>query len=250
MLSAKAVDKGSILVTRKLDETQEDVSGDVIMRESEFMVSTDQVGIYINEGENPKKGYVSYSNVREPCLLQIFTRGKRLRKAIPMTIVELNLLSPFRESVKVYLETKNFRPNQPLLFPTTVPANIIYLLYPGDSYKGITFLIPDILRYGFFINYRVLPNYYITNDSQYECSSPVKFSEVYQQILRVYDLIYPSSSIITPFTEEHFKKGMKFILHRMKPENWSSYFYMPSSRDMGSDQWHLLERWNEQRQAP
>jgi hypothetical protein len=223
----------------------------LLMQESEYMVASDQSGIYTNQYDSPEEGYRSYSHEKEPCRIKIYHKGIPVKRAIPMTILELRLNSlrlnsPFSESVSIFYRSKTFNNKQDLIFPTEKPGNVIYVFYPGNTYKGSKYLIPDIVSSGNFINLRILPKhdygkYLDPEHPQYP--TPVTFKLIYQEILQVYDLIFPFSSIITPFTREYFENGWEFIQPKLRPEKWDSFSYMPSSRDMSDDQWLLLCKW-------
>jgi hypothetical protein len=220
----------------------------LLMQESEFMVSSDEPGLYLNQHDHPTRGYTCYSHERAPCKITIFQKGKPFDGTVSMTIKEIKLKSVGSlPSINTFVENKEFQNNQALEFPSHEAANILYVFYPNNSDTSMN-LNEYILNTGFFISLRVLPKHDYSkfldkNHPQY--STPIPFDFIYEEILKVYDLVYPASSIITPFNEEYFKQGWRFIKRRLSPDNWDSASYMPSSRDMSFDQWELICKWEE-----
>lgn len=219
----------------------------LLMKECEYMISSDQAGLYLDQFDDPKYGYRSYSSSKEPCKVQVYHKGSPIKQTIPMVIMEIRIQSSASAAqISPFLKTQDFDHDQPLHFPTDQAASCIYVLFPGSLYSGSNYLIPYMLDTGFFINLRVLPqhDYGRYLDPQHPLyPTPLTFDIIYKEVLEAFDLIYPASAIITPFTEDNFRQGWKYIRSRLSPENWSSHTYMPSSRDLSHDQWNLLCSW-------
>lgn len=246
-ITADEIENGKLLLYAKKPGDTDKV---LLMSESEYMAVTDQPGNYINQHNHPEEGYLNDSSVKKDCKVRIFRKGHEVEQPVALTIKELRIKSSASAAtVSTFMQADTFQSGQALHFPTHEAANLIYVLYPGNMYDGSDFLIPYMLKTGFFINLRVLPvhsGYAKYLDPQHpEYPTPVPFQLVYQELLSVFDLIYPASSLITPFTEAYFSKGWKFIKHRLSPQLWNSILYMPTSRDMSHDQWLLLCKWAE-----
>jgi hypothetical protein len=113
------------------------------------------------------------------------------------------------------METLAFQDKQMLSLPTDQAANAMYVFFPGAPAEISTDLVKEIVRTGFFISLRVLPRhnfgkYLIPRHSDYP--SLVTFDVLYRELLQVYDLIFPLSAVITPFTEEYFRVTFSFTV--------------------------------------
>jgi hypothetical protein len=218
----------------------------LLMKESPFMVASDQAGMCADEGQS-KDEYLCYGPDKEPFQLRVYQRGKPLKDTFSLTVMELKITGVGASaSVKPFLVTDHFRDKQQIVFPTDQAFNAMYVFYPEPSSGISEDLISEIHRTGFFVNLRVLPKkdygkYLDPTHAEYP--TPVTFDVLYKELLQTSDLIFPMASLITPFTEAYFRKGGKFIRQRMSPDNWASASYMPSSRDMSADQWLLFLKW-------
>jgi hypothetical protein len=242
-LTTDALNNGRLVLYGRSDASKETV---MLMKESEYMIASDQAGLYANQGQHGTR-YVSYDSRKEPCYIRVYRRGQPLASSFPLTIMELKITGVGASaSVKPFLITESFRDNQTLSFPTDQAANAMYVFYPEPPPVISEDLITEIYRTGFFVSLRVLPKkdfgkYLDPNHEEYP--TPVTFETLYQELLQTSALIFPIAALITPFTEAYFKKGKEFIKRRMSPENWASATYMPSSRDMSADLWALFCKW-------
>ncbi len=218
-----------------------------LLRECAFMLASDQAGMYAEAGQDPQAGYRCYGADREACSIRVYHKGKPFAGVLPMTVMELRMTaSAASAAVQPFLRTAHFRDGQTLDFPTTQAANAMYVFFPGAPPDISKDMVPEVLRTGFFVNLRVLPrrDYGKYLDPKHpEYPTPVPFELIYRELLEPYVLTLPVSAIITPFTEDYFRKGWLFIRQRMAPGNWASASYMPSTRDMPEGLWALLCRW-------
>ncbi|GAB2576040.1 hypothetical protein [Spirosoma areae] len=225
-----------------------DGAGDIlVMQESEFMVASDQAGLYANQGQKADDGYLCYTSATEPCQVRVYRKGRPCTEPVPMTIMELTITkSGVSASVNQFLRTTTFRDGQTMTFPTNRAANSMYVFYPGLPAVISQNLVADLIKTGFFVSLRVLPTpdygKYLDPDHP-DYPTPVSFEVVYQELLHAYDFVFPKASLITPFTEAYFQRGWQFIWQRMAPTNWGSASYMPSSRDMPAAKWALFCKW-------
>ncbi|MFT5886328.1 MAG: hypothetical protein ACI9IP_002792 [Arcticibacterium sp.] len=218
----------------------------ILMRESPVMIVSDQAGLYANAGEEGNK-FLTNGNVKELCEVRIFKKGKPLVGEIPMTVMELKIDGVGNTAnIKPFMINETFIDGQVLSLPKEVAANAMYVFYPNSSETIAHNLISEIQRTGFFVSLRVLPHkdfgqYLDPNHADYP--QEVTFKVLYKELLETFDLIYPMASVITPFTEDYFIRGARFIKNRMSPENWKNSTYMPSSRDMSQNKWLLFCKW-------
>ncbi|QJW90112.1 hypothetical protein HNV11_12360 [Spirosoma taeanense] len=242
-----------ILYGRSKASVEDEGSEVILMQESDYMIASDQAGLYADQGQDPNEGYVSYGPVKEPCRVCVYQKGRPCTEALPVTIMELTITqSGASTSVNQFLKTTDFRDGQTVVFPTDQAANKMYVFYPGSTKVNSENLLTDLIRTGYFVSLRVLPSPdygKFLDPSHPHYPTPVTFEVIYQELLHTYDLVYPKASLITPFTEDYFRRGHKFIAHRMAPANWASATYMPSSRDMPRAKWDLFCKWVTDRQA-
>ncbi len=245
-LTTDGLNNGLLALYGQSDSSEEIV---MLMKESEYMIASDQAGMYANQGQMDE-GYVSYDSEKEPCQIRVYRRGQPLVGGVALTIMELKITGVGASaSVKPFLVTNHFKDKQILFFPTDQAANAMYVFYPEPPSVILEDLISEIHRTGFFVSLRVLPKkdfgkYLDPNHAEYP--TPVTFEVLYKELLQTSDLIFPMSSLITPFTEAYFRKGRKFIKQRMSSDHWASATYMPSSRDMSEAQWKLFCKWLEE----
>lgn len=221
----------------------------LLMTESEYMVASDASSIYINQFENPSEGYLAYNSQKVPCIINIFRFGKKLENPIPLQIIEYNINSSLNTAkTSVFLDSEAFENETNLHFPTEKPGSNLYILYPNRKLSENENPMDAVVSHGFIINVRVLPHqnyakYLDPNHPEYPV--PISFELIYKELLEVSDIIYPYASIITPFNEAYFRKGWRYIHQRLKKENWNSYTYMPSSREMSNQLYQLIHKWAE-----
>ncbi len=249
-LTAERLQKGILRLYSAGDPiSPQSIEEVLLMQECEYMIASDQSGLYANQGDDPADGYVCEGPQKEACRIRVFHKGQPADTPLLMTIMELKISdSAAAASVNKFLTTNTFRDGQVVHFPTTQAANALYVFYPGKCAVSKPDLVADLIRTGFFVSLRVLPRHdydkYL-NPTHPDYPTQVTFDVLYREFLQVYDLVYPISSTITPFTEAYFKKGWKFLRHRLSPNLWGTSTYMPSSRDMSRDQWALFCKWTE-----
>ncbi|MCP1382111.1 hypothetical protein [Runella salmonicolor] len=246
-LTDERLKKGTLLLYGPSKSSEDSPETAVLlMKESPFMVASDQAGLYADQGQK-EEAYRCYDLQKEPCQVRVYQRGKPFIGEFPLTIMELKMTGVSASaSVKPFLITHHFRDKQTLTFPTEQAANAMYVFYPTPPPVISEDLVSEIQRTGFFVSLRVLPKKEFgkyLDPAHIDYPTPATFEVLYKELLQVSDLIFPMSSLITPFTEAYFKKGGAFIKQRMAPENWANATYMPSSRDMSMAQWLLFCKW-------
>lgn len=215
----------------------------VLLKEKELRIISDQTGIYADQFDSIDDGFFSNSAQRELCQLIILLRGKPYLNPIEVMLIELSLLPNGRgDSMRIKENINTIRHNQIIKWPTEKAGHFFYVFVPVE-YDTIPLDIKHhMIKTGEFINLRVLPSF----DESTVSNDEVKFEDVYKHILETFDLIYPSSSIITPFNEAHLSKRAKFLLKIMDEAYWGEYLYMPSSRDLSKGKRKLIFNWIQQ----
>ena len=122
-------------------------------------------------------------------------------------------------------------------------------LYPDDKIPDFTndsgsYTIMDT---GSFICMRIYPfiDYSRYTDPDHPEYSPPTFEVVYEEIFKLYDVVYPIMALKHPFTKEEWNNGTMAgaVLQRTDPKLWNDILYMPRSRELSGSQRKLLQAW-------
>jgi len=225
---------------------------EILMRETPYMIASDQPGLYMDAGADPAEGYRSCSARKEPCQLRIFLKGYPVASGIQLQTVRYSLTASGvrMDLVNLFAATGGFAyDGQELLFPEREAGNVIYFFAPSIHIRAIEALQREIVRTDSFINLRVLPPVVHEKPNGQPAEPTVDFNELYQSVFALYDLIYPVSADISPFNEDDMIAAIPILKQLMHPDNWSSPTYMPSTRELSSDQYDLFLRWADQTAA-
>lgn len=229
-----------------------------VLTESPYMMSSDQKGIYSNQGDPASLGYFSYNEVREPCRVRIFEKGKPVTKPIEVGIAEYivpeasNDPTNGPDTVKWVL-LKDNDVVELVASQLQLSNNAIYYFVYRDQYPNNAipaFVLNNnytVMDTGSFVVLRVHP----TKDySQYINpanwgTTPPDFSVVYEEVFKLYDVVYPIMALVHPFTPEVWENGTiaGLVLQRTDMSIWNDILYMPKSRELSASQRKLLEAW-------
>ncbi|HSH04034.1 MAG TPA: hypothetical protein VLL52_16080 [Anaerolineae bacterium] len=128
------------------------------------------------------------------------------------------------------------------LTATNIGVARLYFGVPGA--KDVPQDQPDFFstHRHFYTTVRVLPA-----DDHLDAIENPDWATVYENVLRVYYIIYPGTSEHFPLNNEvAVRQNAKNVLQRMHPSLWHSTLYMPTSRDMSPGKRRLLQRWLQQ----
>lgn len=247
--------------------TSDSVFESRILKEGDYMILSDQKGIYTNEGDTGAMGYYASSGTRVPCRLRIFERG------VPVTT-----------PIKIYMgyytapEAGNdpnlaFNPGTgntvPMMMkdndivemdlggqaPLDIRHNAIYYFiyegqYPGNSLPP--FVINNnytVMDSGAFVVLRVHPkkDYSRYIDKSRPDYTPPTYQVMYEEIFKLYDVVYPVMATVIPFTEANWNNGTAagMVLQRTQMNWWTNILYMPRSRELSASQLELIQAWAE-----
>ncbi|MBI1305770.1 MAG: hypothetical protein GC181_04055 [Bacteroidetes bacterium] len=222
----------------------------ILARESRYLITSDENGLYANEGDDPALGYISYQYPKEACRLRIFERGNPVINPVALTVLH-HKVDVTGESVQLVELCKDnmFFDGQQLIIPLHKTSNSVYLFADGMELPDLSSMYKAITRTGFFISLRILPNrrfekYLDPQNPEYR--EQVNFDLVYEELFKLYDLIYPVSGKISPFHEKAFIRARHFIKELMSDENWASSSYMPSTRELSDNQKRIFLKWFDQ----
>jgi len=230
-----------------------------LLQEATYSLFTDQKGLYAEAGDDPSRGFMVYSNEKEPCRLRILQRG------IPITTPTDILIAEYKVPEAA---------NDPLAGPDnvfnlsmvdndvvdlangalTVDGNAVYYFvykgqYPGDK-------IPPFSTGGYTIQdsgcFSCLRVYTKTDYSKYldpghpQFTVP-DFEVVYEEVFKLYDVVYPAMATVHPFTKEVWDNAIMagLTVQRTDPAIWSDILYMSRSRELSPSQRKLIEAWAE-----
>jgi len=218
-----------------------------VWKESPIIIMTDQAGIYCSEGDDPAKGYRSYTGEKEHCYLRIFNRGRAVEKPIDLSIIEIKMNISGSQKSEVLYRNAAYKDGDIVTFGTYEPLNAIYLFLPFK-----TTIVPPrcypgaVIRTGFFINLKVLPmndfgKYLDPTHPDYP--TEVTFKVMYENVFKTFSLLSPTMI----FHEERFENPFMAheLLKRTSHKNWDKSWYMPVTRDLSDNQLALIEKWAE-----
>lgn len=231
----------------------------VALQETEYFITSDQKGPYGDQGEKPSDGFMVYSDTKEPIRLRIFNKGYPVKSPVPIGICQYIIPEgandPFGPPAKI--SWPNLADGAVLDFgsiPMEVTNNAVYYfvyhgLYPDDKIPDFTndsgsYTIMDT---GSFICMRIYPfiDYSRYTDPDHPEYSPPTFEVVYEEIFKLYDVVYPIMALKHPFTKEEWNNGTMAgaVLQRTDPKLWNDILYMPRSRELSGSQRKLLQAW-------
>lgn len=220
------------------------------LKESVFHILSEQTGIYADQYDDEEIGYLSNSNQREHCVIQVYKYGQIYDDPIKIMIGKIGVSKyGIGESVEILNDIETVQNGQILKWSTKEAGQFFFALVPVEE-----IIIPHDFKYymvvtGAFVNLRVLKKFEYNsfiNNSNPDSGNEIDFKLVYDELLMHYDLIYPSSGIITPFTQPHFQRIRNYLKEIMVEAAWNTYLYMPSSRDMPKGKQMLLFEWIDQ----
>ncbi len=232
----------------------------LVLKESTYMILTDTKGLYGEEGDNPDDGFMSFNMEKEPCRLRIFNKG------IPV-------LEPIEIYVAEYIVPE--AANDPLSGPDTISTQriadngivslvsnsmqlkntaVYYFVYKGQYPNDVIppFTDPNytIMDTGSFVCLRVYPNknYDKYLDPTHPEYTPPTYEVVYEEIFKLYDVVYPIMAEVHPFKKEVWENGIMagLVQQRTDPTLWENILYMPRSRELSRSQRELILAWAKQ----
>lgn len=229
------------------------------LQESSYFITSDQKGPYGDQGEDPSEGFMVFSEKKEPVKLRIFQKGVPVTSPISIGICQYIIPEGANDPIgpPSHIQWLSLTDGAVLDFgslPLDISNNAVYYfvydqLYPGNAIPPYTndsgsYTIMDT---GCFICMRVYPliDYGQYTDPSHPDYSPPNFSVVYEEIFKLYDIVYPIMALKHPFVEAEWNNGTMAgaVLQRTDPKFWNNIIYMPRSRELSSSQRKLLQAW-------
>ena len=220
-------------------------SGEVkALEEVEYHCASDDRGIYLDEGQ------------AESIQVQIYKKGSPAANGTKVLIVQYDnnlqlIKSPkfsksngFVNNFYVDVQPGNIVEVQDGVISFSVSplkdgvVNLLYLPFEGDSPVP-----PESLNteFSYFSAVRCLP---FDNELKKLSDEEVSWERVYEEVLKVYDYIYPVMSQVVPLYQKEAVAGMAQQVQLMTNlDFWESTLFMPVTRDMSAGKRDLLNRW-------
>ena len=213
----------------------------VLLKEKKIRILSDQTGIYADQHDNPSKGYFSNSSKRETCKIKILNSGKEFDQKLAVMVLELSILPYGRgEKLRILNDINSISSGQIFHWPSEEAGQKFYCFLPIEHSIMPLDIKQHLVQTGEFINLRVLPEFKVEKEKD-----EILFDDILNEFLIHYDLIYPSSGIITPFNSKNFSRIKKFLFRFMSDDYWDRYLYMPSTRDLPKGKRKMLFDWLE-----
>ncbi len=229
----------------------------LVLKESTYMILTDTKGLYGEEGDNPEEGYMSFNETKEPCRLRIFQKGSSVLEPIEIFIAEYivpeaandPLSGPDSISTQkiadkgiVSLASNSFE-----LKNTAIYYFVYKGQYPDDVIPPFTSSNYTIMDTGSFVCLRVYPNkdYDKYINPSHPDYTPPTFEVIYEEVFKLYDVVYPIMAEIHPFKKEVWDNGIMagLVKQRTSPALWDDVLYMARSRELSRSQRELILAW-------
>ena len=229
-----------------------------ILQESVYMFTTDEKGLYGEEGAAASAGYQVFDENLIPCRLRIFQKGVPVTQPIPVLIAQY--IVP--EAANDPLNGPNNTVSQMLADNSIVQLTtgnltmdnnaVYYFVYSGQYTQNnippfATQTGYTVMDTGSFVCLRV---HKMIDYSQYLNPSnpnytPPDFAVVYEEVFKMYDVAYPAMALVHPFDANVWNNGTiaGLVVQRTDPKFWNDILYMPRSRELSASQRKLLVAW-------
>ena len=229
-----------------------------VLTEAEYMITSDQKGLYAEQYQFPSNGYIVYDGeINEPCRVRILQKGVPVTEPIQVAVAEYivpeGANDPLAGPDKIEWQSLSDNSIVALVHDEIQLKNnaVYYFVYDGQYPNNA---IPvfntgnyTVMDTGSFVCLRVHPfadfSKYI--DPAHEDYTPAAFEIIYEAIFKMYDVAYPVMALIHPFTAEVWNNGTMagLAVQRSDLKYWNNILYMPRSRELGILQLALLRAW-------
>ena len=230
-----------------------------VLTETPYYITSDEKGLYGEQGDLPTDGYQCYDEQREPCRLRILSKGQPVTQPIALTLARWDapeagndpLAGPNQTSQVLLKDGDIVSLHQQAL---ELNNNAIYYFaypnqYPGNQIPNFANAAGNytIFDTGAFVVMRVHPykDYSSYLNPHNWATTPPDWDVVYREVFQLYDVVYPIMSEIHPWTEANWNNGYMagLVVQRTDPSLWSKITYMPRTRELSRSQRSLLQAW-------
>jgi hypothetical protein len=223
-----------------------ELTGNTVSTETNYHITSDQMGNYAqqNQGDN---NYMSDGLPRIPFTLSVFYRGNPVlpANAAAVTKQAINLRTGFIQNTPGYTVYNGMT----IAFPININGCITYAFVDAQSqiWDGT---MPKLFQ--FAMNTSMVVVRTLESDAlleQYlDGSTPISWDVVYNNIFKLFKVLYPVMNAILPFTEANWSDPflLRKLLMLTDESNWNKPLYMPVTRDLSAQQQKLLTMWANQ----
>lgn len=229
------------------------------MDETPYTITSDTKGLYAENGDSPLGGFIAYNENRVPCQLRIHSKGVPVTTPIPILMAEFRAPEagndpPGGAQVLRWLNLKD--QDEVILSPEQLELSnnaLYYFAYEGQYPHNIIppFTKPSnaytIMDTGAFVALRVHPHRdyskYLNPENWH--ITPPNWEVVYEEVFKLYDVVYPKMAEIHPWKKEIWNNGYMagLVVQRINMNIWDQVTYMPKTRELSQAQRELLQAW-------
>ena len=225
------------------------ISGSEALTETSYFITTDQQGIYAEQGQVPGNLYMSDGLPTGPFMLRVFYRGAPVSRTQPLNISlqKINLVSGEIDNANAVVYDSMF-----FIFPVNEAGCLTYsfVVDPSQTFplQGNGFTGLDVITYFAMQSYLVVLRV-LSDEPQLmpylSGEFPITWDVVFKQVLQLYKTIYPVMDKVLPINEQNWSDPFiqAKILQLMGEENWQTPNYMPVTRDTSRPQRQLIQMW-------
>ncbi len=228
-----------------------------VAQESEYMISSDQKGLYTEQGYSPSMGYQVYDENRVPCRVRIFQKGVPVTNPVQVAVAEYIVPEAANDPLKGpdNVKWQSLADNSVVALSDAdlqLSNNAVYYFvyngqYPNNAIPPFNTGNYTVMDTGSFVCLRVHPtkDYSKYMNPSHPGYTPPTFAVVYEEVFKMYDVAYPIMALIHPFTADVWENGTiaGLVLQRTDPKLWNNILYMPKSRELSASQLALLKAW-------
>ncbi len=227
-----------------------------VLTELDYYFVSNQLAIY-GEQNGDNQNFLN-NGTTEQATISVFHRGEELATAnCPDITVWQYASTPIEAPGDAIPISTNFKPGDPLVVDVSQPGNLLFTFtVTGDGNTPPTnygaFSGPPYITNWPQISLRILPNedydqYFVDpGASEPVGNNLLTFDVLYDNVLRVYYLLYPVMHPFLPLNDEQIVASQApeiLIRTDPAPENWLAKTYMPMTRDLSNSRRRLLQAW-------
>ena len=217
-----------------------------VATEDNVFITSDQMGNYAQQNQSGNN-YISDGFPPVPCSLRVFYRGVPILQSSPVSVT----MQAINMRAGAIQNTPNLSvyDGMQMNFPVADDGCITYAFIDSQS----SVLQNDFSNlFSFIMNSSLIVTRTLSSepnlDQYLTGSSPITWDVVYNNVFRLFKVLYPVMDAVIPFTQANWSDP--FILNKMlvlmADSNWNKPLYMPLTRDLSAPQQQLLKMWANQ----
>lgn len=227
-------------------------AGDLLLSETEYLVVSDQSGVYAEEEPAPTT-IDRFNNEGDsvPVTFRVFQRGVEVTgNTLKLAVWEYNT-TPNQDPGPLTRVQPDLAPGDPLTITVTTPGNRVYTVtLPGQSAPPASYGSLPLMTAP-LVCMRILPNadysaYFDDSQAEPVGTAALDFNVIYKEVLRNYYLLYPAMSQQVPLNDPSYWQDPVMattLLNRVDFSQWMHPTYMPRTRDLSGSRRKLIQAW-------